>query len=99
MSLEEIKDIRIHGGNFPGSNEEKLGRDYDAELLVSSRGNFIYHCFCGTTSYGSLFNINMSGPYLNCLDLACGAKFDISEVASVSTQGPSLYKIKRVKEK
>ena len=33
-----------------------LGKNYNAELLVSSRGDYIFHCFCGGTNIGIFTN-------------------------------------------
>ncbi len=53
-----------------------------AELLISSKGQYMYGCFCGTTSNGNmrdidLFNANAS---IDCLNYACNRKLPAQEI-------------------
>jgi hypothetical protein len=68
----------------------KLGKDYDAELVFSSKGNYIYHCRCGITSLGNLKGINMLEPYIPCLD--CHRAINISNIDTINH--PRFYKLK-----
>ncbi len=50
----------------------KLTKDYDAEVMVSSKGDIIYHCSCGSTLYTSLKEINFTNPFITCYPYPIG---------------------------
>lgn len=70
---------------------EKLGEHYQAELVVSSRGNYILECQCGSTSFGTLDQITLKDGYIKCSNIeAC--TFQIKGGFLVG-QPPRIYKI------
>ena len=46
----------------------------EGELIVSSRGYYIYHCPCGATTSGNLSNIRVTEPYIRCLNEEVGCR-------------------------
>jgi len=70
----------------------KLGIDYNAELIISTKGNYIYHCKCNATSFGSLQNIDMKNPCLPCLE--CNVSFKIDDIINTPIHNPRFYKLK-----
>ena len=76
------------------------GEDYDAELLISSGGLYIYQCFCGYYSAGRIAN----NPKLMCgsLHLGCKEIFDMKKIFSRlekelrENPRPMIYYIKKI---
>lgn len=54
--------------------EELSGRDYQGEFVVTSKGQYIFHCICGTTSEGS---VSSNRESVKCLSDPCGLSFRV----------------------
>src|SRR3989344_4472233 len=95
--LEEIAgDFEIVGRASPNIwTQHKLGVDYDTEVVISSKGDIIYHCECGTTTFSNTKSITMDKPFIRCsYYYGCGK--GISICAFLEPQGePRIYLLKR----
>lgn len=69
----------------------ELGKDYDAELVISSRGNYILECRCGHSTIGDLHHINLKEGHINCGNIEdCGFRINGSFVVG---QPPRIYRV------
>ncbi|GEM_PF-4888612 len=74
-----------------------LGKGYDIELLISSKGRYILHCICGGTTFGAVDREKRF--VIECLGgpdplLFCGRTFSFSEIGHVGGI-PQIYCFKR----
>lgn len=92
-SESELKAMRGIVKLILSPYDGKLGKDYDAELIISSKGNYIYHCRCGITSYGGLDMVNLQESYIACLD--CDIRIPATRFVG---EDPRFYKLKLKKD-
>jgi hypothetical protein len=85
VRVEEV--LVITSGNV-------LGRDYDAEMVVNSEGDYIYRCYCGSSLFGNLENISMQNLNINCD--SCGLGIPAYAFVKKKREGPRVYRINRI---
>lgn len=85
--------LEVVGGSPMGMGDKRVGIDHDAEIVISSKGSYIFSCFCGATSFGNLETSIRTGS-IDCLH-NCGTR--ISAKGVDFTGGPRAYTIHRKK--
>lgn len=80
----ERKVFKLKYFVFP-MNERNIPEEFEEELLVSHRGEYIYHCKCGGTSLGNLKDLKFTDPRIYCgnniLYGACNVSIDMVKVS------------------
>ena len=70
----------------------KLGKDYDAEILINSSGRYMFTCICGATSIGEASAVDLGKRYLNCSNYGfCNFRLPGDRLLD---EGPRIYAIK-----
>lgn len=85
----EITDLT---GIWPAISMGELGKDYDAEILINSKGDYLLTCLCGVTNIGNLNEITIFDPGIYCLQ--CNLSYKSSKFLDLKGKGPRVYTMK-----
>ena len=70
----------------------ELGKDYDAEILINSKGRYMFTCICGATSMGEANAVDLGNRYLRCSNYGlCNFRIPGTHLLD---EGPRIYVIK-----
>jgi len=61
---KETKTVVVR--NWQAVDLESLVPNHEAELVITSKGEYVFDCFCGTTNLGNLYSIDPVDPVIKC---------------------------------